>query len=96
MQPHAAALYTGGVATNIQIRSVDETLAAAAKAEAARRRMSLSDYMKELLIRDLDAVSAARRRADLYAEITRTAPRDVSREETRAALEQARQEMSLG
>lgn len=84
------------MATNIQIRSVDDGLAAAAKTEAARRRMSLSDYLKELLTQDLAAVSSARRRAEVYAEITRTAPRDVTRDATRAALAQARQEMSPG
>lgn len=96
MRLHAVAVYTRWVTTNLQIRSVDDAMAAAAKAEAARRRMSLSDYLKELISQDLGARSAERRRADLYADIARAAPRHVRQEDTAAALEQARRELSLG
>lgn len=88
--------YPRYMSTNLQIRSVDDGLAAAAKAEAARRRMSLSDYLKELIASDLAQQSSARRRRMLYAEIARTAPQGVQREDTSAALAQARQEMEIG
>lgn len=84
------------MSTNIQIRSVDDDLAAAAKAEAARRRMSLSDYLKELIAQDLAARSATSHRAALYAEVARAAPPDVRHEDTAAALQQARRELNLG
>lgn len=69
--------------TTIRITSVDDELAAAAKAEAARRRLSLSDYLKELIAADLAAV---RRRQELYSEIARTAPTHVTRLDTEGAL----------
>lgn len=81
--------------TNIQIRSVDDDLAAAAKAEAARRRLSLSDYLKDLIVKDLEAGAALDRRQALYAEIARTAPTHVTRDETARALEQARRDLEL-
>ncbi len=84
------------MSTNLQIRSVDDEFAAAAKAEAARRRMSLSDYLKELIHQDLTRSSAEKRRRELYDEVARTAPTGVSREETAAALAEARREMGLG
>ncbi|MCK0112628.1 hypothetical protein MWU75_10795 [Ornithinimicrobium sp. F0845] len=84
------------MATNLQIRSVDAEMAAAAKAEAARRRMSLSDYLKELIASDLAAHADARRRAALYDEIARTAPRTGTREDTAAALATVREEMGTG
>lgn len=84
------------MATNLQIRSVDKEMAAAAKAEAARRRMSLSDYLKSLIARDLAERSATRRRAVLYAEIAETAPRDVRHEDTASALADVRAEMRTG
>lgn len=84
------------MSTNLQIRSVDNEFATAAKAEAARRRMSLSDYLKELIRQDLARSSAEQRRCDLYDEIARTAPTGVDRAATAAALAQARREMGLG
>ncbi|WP_109474322.1 hypothetical protein [Ornithinimicrobium cavernae] len=84
------------MATNLQIRSVDEEMAAAAKAEAARRRMSLSDYLKELIARDLAEHVASRHRAALYAEIAETSPRNVRREDTAGALAEVRREMGTG
>lgn len=84
------------MSTTLQIRSVDNELAAAAKAEAARRRMSLSDYLKELIRQDLARSSAEQRRRELYDEITRTAPTGVGRAATATALAQARREMGLG
>ncbi|CAN5373214.1 hypothetical protein BH23ACT6_BH23ACT6_18740 [soil metagenome] len=50
--------YLGGMSTTLQICSVDDEFAAAAKAEAARRRMSLSAYLKELIRQDLARSSA--------------------------------------
>ncbi len=84
------------MSTNLQIRSVDDEFAAAAKAEAALRRMSLSDYLKELIRQDLTRSSAEKRRRELYDEVVRTAPTGVSREATAAALAEARREMGLG
>lgn len=81
------------MATTIQIRSVDEALARAAKEEAARRGMTLSDYLKDLIAADLDeeARLAGQRRvldeiasqepvADLTPAATLKALRDVRRE----------------
>lgn len=84
------------MSTTLQIRSVDNEFAAAAKAEAARRQMSLSDYLKELIREDLARSSAEQRRSELYDEIARTAPTGVSRAATAAALAQAREDMGLG
>lgn len=84
------------MSTNIQIRSVDDELAAAAKAEATRRRMSLSDYLKELIEQDLGARSAARHRADLYAQVSLSVPATVRRADTAAAVKRARRELGLG
>ena len=84
------------MSTNLQFRSVDEEMAAAVKAEAARRRMSLSDYLKELIATDLAEHSAARRRAVLYAEIAATAPGTIRRADTAAALAEVRGEMGIG
>lgn len=56
--------------TNLQIRSVDESLAAAVKAEAARRRLSLSDYLKTIIERDLESSSAARARRRMYDTVS--------------------------
>lgn len=72
--------------TTIRVTSVDDDLAAAAKAEAARRRLSLSDYVKELISADLAAV---RRRQELYSEIARTAPTHLTRHHTERALAEA-------
>lgn len=84
------------MSTNIQIRSVDDGLAAAAKAEAARRRLSLSDYLKELISRDLSVQDGVERRARLYAEIAANPPLpEVTADDTAAALAQARAEMGL-
>lgn len=84
------------MSTNIQIRSVDDGLAAAAKAEAARRRLSLSDYLKELISRDLAVQNGVERRARLYAEIAANPPLpEVTADDTAAALAQARAEMGL-
>lgn len=81
------------MATTIQIRSVDKALARAAKEEAARRGMTLSDYLKGLIAADLDeeARLAGQRRvldeiasqepvADLRPAATLEALRDVRRE----------------
>lgn len=81
------------MATTIQIRSVDKALARAAKEEAARRGMTLSDYLKGLIAADLDeeARLAGQRRvldeiasqepvADLTPAATLEALRDVRRE----------------
>ena len=84
------------VSTNLQIRSVDEALAAAAKAEAARRRLSLSDYLKELIEKDLQANSITARRERLFAEIRANPPIvGLTAEDTAAAVAQAREEMGL-
>lgn len=95
MHPHALR-YLRKMSTTLQIRSVDNEFAAAAKAEAARRRMSLSDYLKELIREDLARNSAEQRRAELYDEIARTAPTGVDRAATTAALAQTREDMGLG
>lgn len=84
------------MSTNLQIRSVDDELAAAVKAEAARRRMSLSDYLKELIAKDLAGHSAARRRERLYAQIAQTAPGHLSHEDTAEALAAVRRDMGIG
>lgn len=84
------------MSTNLQIRSVDDEFAAAAKAEAALRRMSLSDYLKDLIRQDLTRSSAEKSRRQLYDEVARTAPTGVSRAATAAALADVRREMGLG
>lgn len=82
------------MASTLQIRSIDPALAAAAKAEAARRKLTLSDYLKELIAQDLSARSATERRRQLYAEITGAPPTvRVSSEDVVAALDSVRREM---
>lgn len=82
------------MATTLQIRSIDEGLAAAARAEAARRRMSVSDYLKELITRDLAARSAVERRRAMYDAIRAANARPgIGRESILAARDAARVEM---
>lgn len=83
-----------GMSTTLQIRSIDPALADAARAEAARRHLTLSDYLKELISQDLAGRSAADRRRQLYAEIT-GAPRPVrlTSGDVLAALDEVRGEM---
>lgn len=82
--------------TTIQIRSVDERLAEAAKQRAASQRQSLSDYLKGLIVQDLHVQDARAHRRALYEEITNDPDRPrVSREATAAALRQARGEMGM-
>lgn len=82
------------VGTNLQIRSVDENLAAAAKAEASRRHLSLSDYLKELIEKDVRANSAVARRERLWAEIRANPPLHVSRKDILAARDDARRDLT--
>lgn len=58
--------------------------------------MSLSDYLKELITKDLVEHSAVRRRERLYAEIAQTAPRHVRHEDTAEALAAVRRDMGIG
>lgn len=82
------------MATTLQIRSIDESLAAAAKAEAARRRMSVSDYLKDLITRDLDARSSAERRRAVYDALRAHPDRPrIDRETLLAARDAARDDM---
>lgn len=83
-----------GVATTLQIRSIDPALADAARAEAARRHLTLSDYLKDLIAKDLQGRSAADRRRALYAEL-KDAPRParLTSADVLAALDEVRREM---
>lgn len=79
--------------TNIQVRGVDESLAAAAKARAHATHRSLSSYVRDLIERDLaesDARLAMRR---LLREIADDRGPRVSRDATAAALADVRREM---
>ncbi len=78
---------------DLQIRSVDEALAQAAKAKAAADHLTLSDYVKHLIQRDLDAASRLATMRSLLAEIGEDAPTHVSRLDTAAALTEARRDM---
>ena len=91
MHVHAAATL-GHMATTIQVRSVDEGLARAAKERASATHRSLSTYIKDLISADLEAAGSAERMSALLTEIRRDNPR-VSREETAAALRDVRREM---
>ena len=91
MHVHARATL-GHMATTIQVRSVDEGLARAAKERASATHRSLSTYIKDLISADLEAASSAERMSALLAEIRQDNPR-VSREDTATALHDVRREM---
>ncbi|OLT44634.1 hypothetical protein BJF86_11815 [Serinicoccus sp. CNJ-927] len=83
------------VSTNLKISSVDNALAAAAKAEAARRHLSLSDYLKELVEKDLREKDITARRERLFAEIRANPPLGIHSEDTLAARDEARRDCQL-
>ncbi len=80
------------MATTIQVRSVDEGLARAAKQRAIATHRSLSTYIKDLICADLERAGSADRMAALLAEIHEDSPK-VSRAETASALRDVRREM---
>lgn len=80
------------MATTIQVRSVDERMARAAKERASATHRSLSTYIKDLISADLERASSAERMAALLGEIHRDGP-IVDRGETAAALREVRREM---
>ncbi len=85
------------MATNIQVRAVDDDLAEAAKRRAAETRQSLSSYVRELIERDVaqhDSRAALRAVLDEIRDDT-TIPR-VSDDDVSVALEQARRELYSG
>lgn len=84
------------MSTNIQIRSVDEDLAAAAKERARATNRTLSDYVKDLIARDVDAHDDATHWQQLLSEIAADPDRPaVDRRETTAALRQVRRELGI-
>ena len=82
------------MSSTLQIRSIDAELADAARAEAARRRLTVSDYLKDLITRDLAARSATERRREVYAQIS-SAPSaaPVSSDTLLGALDEVRRGM---
>ena len=83
--------------TNIQVRAVDEQLAAAAKQRAERKGKSLSAYVRELIEHDLAADDRRRRMALLLAEIERDPDRPtIPRDQTAAALAAVRERLGAG
>lgn len=82
------------MATNIQVRAVDDDLARAAKARAEATHRTLSAYIRDLIERDLAAHDAQSEMSRLLHEIRADGPRHVSRDDTAAALAQVRSELA--
>lgn len=78
---------------DIQIRSVDEHLAREAKARAAQTHRTLSDYIKNLIQRDLEAAAQTQQMRALLAEIQADQQSLVPRSSTASALAEVRREM---
>lgn len=84
------------MSTNIQVRSVEEGLAAAAKERAWATNRTLSDYVKDLIVRDVEAHDDAAHWQHLLSEIAADPDRPaVDRRETTSALRQVRQELGV-
>lgn len=81
---------------DLQIRSVDEALARDAKARAAQTHRTLSDYVKNLIQRDLQTATQIQEMRALIAEIQEDKQTLVSRASTASALAEVRREMGTG
>ncbi|MDF8264371.1 FitA-like ribbon-helix-helix domain-containing protein [Luteipulveratus flavus] len=82
------------MATNIQVRSVDDDLAEAAKRRAAETHRSLSAYVRDLIERDVAQHGARARMQGVLDEIRADVVRpQATRAQVLEALEQARREM---
>lgn len=80
--------------TNIQVRAVDDELAAAAKRRAAETQQSLSSYVRELIARDVEQHGSRAALRAVLDEIRDDQERPpVTRAQVLEALEQARREM---
>lgn len=81
---------------DIQVRSVDEQMARRAKARAAETRRSLSDYVKDLIPRDLETTQRGEQMRCLLQEIGEDQQAPVDRAQTSSALADVRREMGTG
>jgi hypothetical protein len=78
------------MATDIQVRGVNEELAAAAKAQAMATNRSLSAYVRDLIRVDLARSEAQRRNQRVLEELAADPDRPrVSRDSAAAALTEA-------
>jgi hypothetical protein len=84
------------MATDIQVRAVDDALAEAAKARARSTDRSLSAYVRDLIRDDLTRAEAHRRNREVLAEIAADPNRPrLSREQVDAALADARRDLDV-
>ena len=81
---------------DLQIRSVDEALARDAKARAAQTHVTLSDYVKNLIRKDLESAARIQEMRALIDEIQEDEQILVSRSSTASALAEVRREMGTG
>lgn len=80
------------MATDIQVRGVDEELAAAAKAQAMATNRSFSAYVRDLI--RVDLAEARRRNQRVLEELAADPDRPrLSRDSTAAALTEARRDL---
>lgn len=82
--------------TNIQVRAVEDELAAAAKRRADETHRSLSAYVRDLIAADVEQASADRAMQALLDEIAERPPWPrVDPAEVLAAVRQARADMGI-
>lgn len=82
------------MATNIHVRAVEDWLAEAAKARAAASNRSLSAYVRDLIVHDVDRYAARQAMNALLYEIAADTERPrVHRGSTAAALAEAKRDI---
>lgn len=81
------------MATNIQVRAVDEALADAAKRRAKQAHLSLSGYVRGLIERDIAEANSRGTMRGILDEIAYAARPRASRMATAAALAEVRREL---
>lgn len=81
--------------TEIQVRAVDEELAAAAKARAKATHRSVSAYIRDLIREDLARAAAQRQNRAVLDELATDHDRPrLTREQVDAALAEARHDLN--
>lgn len=88
-------MHTETVTTNIQVRSVDDALARAARERAAASHRSLSGYIKDLIERDLAESRARDALQAVLDEIEADEPWGVEEADVLAAVRDGRRDMGI-
>lgn len=83
------------MATDIQVRAVDDELAAAAKARARATDRSLSAYIRDLIREDVARAAAQRQNRAVLDELATDPDRPrLTREQVDAAVAEARRDIN--